>query len=319
MTYPSLDPEEQAILAALNPEGAEPGSPATDVPTEEGDTSAQGSTAPAPAPAGAPAAEPAPAPAATAAAPAPTEAPAPAAAAAAPAAPAAAPQEQQPQGDPRAALRASRRQERLLRDQLAEANRQLEEARKAAPSAGASTSVADMTEEQLAELEENFPIQAQLVREVRELRKTQAAAAAPAPAATPEWEAPAFAPQVQEVIDQVGSLQAWQYSQADQPKFQMAVEFDQSLMHDPVWKHKPVVERFAEAARRTQEAFAAKAPAASAPAPTRQDPNAVIAAAATRTPAGIGDFRGGGPASAPALDFSKLSDEQILHSLTPEP
>jgi hypothetical protein len=105
-----------------------------------------------------------------------------------------------------------------------------------------------MSDEELADLEENFPVQAALVREVRELRQKvteHAPAPAPAPAST-EWQAPTFEPEVQDVIDQVPQLQAWQFSQTDQDKFQLAATFDDALRKDPTWASKPAVERFAE-------------------------------------------------------------------------
>lgn len=322
MTYPSLDPADQQLLATLKEEGATPGStPDGTLPTEGNEPTDATAAAPAPA-ADAPAPAPAPSPEATAtpAAPAPDATTAPAAPAAAPA-PA---EPQQPQGDPRAALRASRANERRLRNELDARTRELEELRtKAGATADggntASTSVADMTPEQLAELEENFPVQAALVREVQQLRK-QIPAPTPAPAPNADgWEAPTFNPDVQEVIDQVPQLQAWQYSQADQPKFALASEFDQALMADPRWKGKPPAERFAEATRLTKEHLGiASAPAPSAPAPApRQDPAAAIAAAPTSQAQGISDFRGGAPAAAPARDYTRMSDEQILASLDP--
>lgn len=325
MTHPSLSPEDQAILAAVpDVDAATTGQQPDDAQPQEGTEGtaapAAAPAAPAPAPAAAaPADAPAPAPAATAA-PAPTPAPSPA--------PTPAPAPAEPGGDPRAALRASRANERRLRGELEAKNRELEELRTKAgsttePNAGnGKTSVADMSEAELAELEENFPLQAALVREVRELRRQQQAAAAP-PAAPndPGWEAPSYHPDVQEVIDQVPVLQAWQYSQADFPKFQLAAEFDTALQADPRWKGKTAVERFAEATRLTQEhlGLTAAAPApAGAPAPERKDPAAAIAAAPVAGPQGISDFRGGGPAQPPALDYRRMTDEQILASLKPE-
>jgi hypothetical protein len=313
----SLDPEDQALLASLTPEGPIPGTPAygtggepegnDDEPGVAADTSAAPAAAPA-AQAPAPSAAPSPA-----AATAPSAAPAPAAAPAATPAPAPA----EPQGDPRAALRAARRNEKRLRDDLERANRELEELRAGKASTG-QKSVVEMSEDELRELEENFPMQAQLVRTTRELQaKVDSLTKAPAQAGDDEWEPPAYQPQVQEVIDQVPQLQAWQFSKADQPKFHMAVQYDDSLRADPLWKTKPPQERFAEAVRRTQEAMGAQ-PSAH-PTPARQDPAAVIAAAPATTAQGMGisDFRGGATADAPALDYRRMTDEDILASLKP--
>jgi hypothetical protein len=153
-----------------------------------------------------------------------------------------------------------------------------------------------MSEEELADLEENFPVQAALVREVRELRQKvteHAPAPAPAPAST-EWHAPTFEPEVQDVIDQVPQLQAWQFSQTDQDKFQLAATFDDALRKDPTWASKPAVERFAEATKRAVVYLSAQPPApspapaaATPPAAPRKNPDEVIANAQAQTPAGI--------------------------------
>jgi hypothetical protein len=328
-TAPTLDAEDQAILNALQPEGAVPGSP-PGFGVSYGEQPA-GVDTPA-APAAAPAADASlqqvatsPAPAPVAAAPAVTDpnaaAPAPAAAAPAPAAsPAPAPAE--PQGNVNKALRAARREARRLEGQMEQMRAELDRLKAggaAAPAADPNDPLA-MTEEQIAELEENFPTQAALVRSVRQLsaqvQQTQRAAA-PAPAADSQWEPPVAPAAVQEVIDQVPTLLQWQVTEGDQPKFQMAVEYDTSLLADPLWKNRPAVERFSEAVRRTEAALASQA--AASPATQRQDPNAVIAATPAAQPSGVSDFRGGGPASAPAIDFSRMTDEQILSALPVQP
>lgn len=312
-SHPSLDAEDQAILAGLKPEGAEPGTdPATGLPLDDSNDDAN-APAPAPAPADAPAPAPAPTPApspAPADAPAPSPSPAPAAPAPSPA-----PAPVGEGGDPRAALRHARRNEKRLTSEVERLRQELEDVKAGKKGGGAGDELV-MTDEELAELEENFPLQAKLYRETQELRKRLDAVTAPAPAPASDWVAPTYDPAVQEVIDQVPALQAWQFSQADQPKFQMAAEFDDSLRAHPLWKNKGPVERFAEAVRLTQEALGTSAPAP-APAP-KQDPNAAIAAAPTVSAAGISDFRGGGTAAPPALDYSRMTDEQILHSLKPE-
>ncbi|MGE4244288.1 hypothetical protein [Ramlibacter sp.] len=294
----SLDPEAQAILAALVPEGAEPGSEPT-FGTAEDEQAPQPTPAPTPEPTPAPTAAPA-------ATPAPTTAPATPDATAAPA---------EAQGDPRAALRHARRNEKRLRDELEKRDRELEDLRAKAGTTAESDAPkawSQMTAEEQRDMTDNFPIAAAQARKLEELER-RLEAQAPTAASNPEWEPPTFSPKVQEVIDEVPVLQAWQHSQADQDKFTLATEFDASLLHDPVWKHKTPVERFTEAARRTQQHLGL-ATAAAAP-PARQDPNAVIAAAPSTDPKGVGDFRGGGPASAPAIDYSRMTNEQILASL----
>ena len=305
--HPAFDPEEHQILSELKPDdeplppedGAAPAEeqPAAEVQPQE--TAA--------APAEAPAAAPAEAPAAAPAAAGPAEAPAPA--------PAPAPAEQErPQGDTRAALRAARTSERRLRDENEQLRRDLEQARKDQP-----TSSNVVSDEELEQLEQDFPVQAKLVRRQRELEQQIAETRSAAPPPSPEFEALSYPPQVQEVIDSVPDLLAWQYDANAQDKFQRAIAYDNALRHDPDWKDKSPAERFAEAAERTKRAFgSAPAPAPTpAPSPSAAPAAAAIAAAPASGPKGISDFRGGGPANPTQLDYSQMSDEEVIASLTP--
>lgn len=300
-THPSFDKDDQAILSTLNPEleaGDDPvadGAPASDPAAAAAPASAT-AQAPAPAPVSAPAPV-----AADASAPAPAD---PAAAAPAmPPAPA-------PQGDPRGALRASRRAERQAREEADRLRQELEDLK-----AGKSSVETEVTDEELRDLEENFPLQAKMVHQTRELER-RIAAAAPAAPAVDEFEPPSYTPAVQDVIDSVPELQAWQYDKASQDKFQRAVQYDTALNADPDWKGRTPAERFTEAVRRTNAAVGGT-PSASpaAPAAPRTDPAAALANAQVEGPKGISDFRGGGPANAPAIDYSRMSDEAIMASL----
>lgn len=208
-----------------------------------------------------------------------------------------------PQGDPRAALRASRRAEKRLRDELDRTKQELEDLRQG--KAVVDTSISDA---ELAELDQDFPLQAKIVRQQREL-EARLAKAVPETQTQPEFEPLTYDPAVQDVIDGIPDLMAWQYDPAAQDKFQRAIQYDQALSVDPDWKDKGVSERFAEAARRTK---AATSPAPSTP---RNDPAAVIANAQANGPKGISDFRGGAPANNPTVDYSRMSDELIMASL----
>lgn len=307
-THAAFDKDEQEILGKLVPEGATVNEPLAGLPAA--DSSAADATAAAPAVAAAPA----PATPAAEAAAAPAAAPASAPAADTTSAPAAAPA---PQGDTRAALRAARHAEKRLRDENLRLNQELEDLK--AGNGPVSTAISD---EELAQLEEDFPLQAKIVRRQRELEQKLAQQPAAAPAST-EFEPLSYDPAVQEVIDSVPQLVAWQYDPAAQDKFDRAISYDKALVLDPDWKDKTAAERFAEAARRTEAALApapqppsgAPAPAA-APAAARTDPATVIANAPVEGPKGISDFRGGAPASlTPAPNYAGMSDEAIMASL----
>ncbi len=308
-SHPAFDPEEAKILSTLVPEGEDANEPRDGLPTEQQP---------------APAADPAPAapavPAATEAAPAPApavEATAPAAAtttetaatdaAAAPATP--------PGGDTRAALRAARHAEKNLREENKRLAAEVEALKQG--KAPVDTSI---TDEELATLEVDFPLQAKIVKNQRALEQ-QLAQSKPAPAPGNEFVPMSYEPHVQELIDGNPDLLAWQYDPNAQDKFARAVEYDAALQRDPDWRGKPMAERFVEAARRTKAALgAAPAPAPTptpqaAPAATRTDPAAAIAAAPSTGPKGISDFLGGAPANPPAINYAGMSDDQIMASL----
>lgn len=289
-----FDAKDMADIGKLVPEGEEPNVP-LDSPVLPAATPAQEPTALAPPPAPTPA--PVPAPALDGAAPAATPAPTPA---------------PQGAGDLRQALRASRMNEKRMRDEADQLRKQLEAAKAGKPIPEEGGGEDTISDEELADLEENYPLQAKMVRQNRELkaRVEQLAPASRTADAQPGFTPPTYEPGVQMVIDQVPALIAWQYDPQAQAKFQRAVEYDTALFHDPDWKSKPDVERMAEAARRAAAAFSAAAPS-----DTRQDPAAVIASAQVEGPKGLSDFRGSGPANAPQVNYRAMSDEQILSSL----
>lgn len=302
-TTAAFDAKEQEILSKLDPTL----DPVDQGESQPGDTNAVAT--PAPAPAATPAAA-TPAPT-TAPAPSPTAAPAPGAPVPSPA-PTPAPTEAPaaPQGDVKGALRASRQSEKRLRDALKAKEEEIE-----ALKAGKNPVDTEVTDEELVELEENFPVQAKAIREMRALKK-QVEAIAPR-AQADEFIPVSYAPEVQEIIDGVPQLQAWQFDPASQDKFARAIEYDKALALDPDWKDRPIADRFGEAARRTLAATGSPAPSA-APAAARLDPAQVAAAAQVEGPKGISDFRGGAPANAPAQNYNDMSDEQIMRSLPVE-
>lgn len=308
-SHPAFDPEESKILSSLVPEGADANEPLTGLPTEPQTASADATATATPA-----APEAAPAPAAPA-----VEATAPATAAttetATTEAPAAAAPATPPGGDIRAALRASRHAEKRLRDEnarLASENEALKQGKGPVDTA--------ITDEELAVLETDFPLQAKIVKQQRELER-QIAEAKPAQAPQTDFVPASYDPDVQSLIDDNPDLVAWQYDPNAQDKFARAIAYDRALQADPDWRGKTLAERFVEAAARTKVAFGA-APAAvptptpqAAPAATRTDPAAVIAAAPSTGPKGISDFRGGVNGQAPTVDYRGMSDEQIMASL----
>lgn len=284
---PAFDKDEQEILSRLVPEVELVEEVTIDQPSE---TAAQPAV-PADVTTEAPKAEEVPAPAAPAATDATQATTEPAA----------------PQGDPRAALRASRRAEKRLRDELD----QLKHENEALKQGKAPASV-EITDAELAELEADFPLQAKIARRQREIEAQLQAARQPAQA---EFVPPSYDPEIQDVIDDVPDLLAWQNDPAQQDKFLRAVAYDKALSVDPDWQGRSIGERFTEAARRTKAALTPTQPTPAATAAPRTDPAAVIAAAPVQGPKGISDFRGGAPANTPTVNYQGMSDEQIMASL----
>lgn len=294
-THPTFDSEETAILSQI---------------TEEAENLPADDAAPGDTPAAATDAAPADATTATPATPAadPAKADAPKVEATTDK-----PAEQQPveapQGDKTAALRAARRAEKRLREENERLKADLEAARKAGPAA----ETADLTADELDKLKEDFPTQYKLYVKQKELE--QRIAATPQPQAQPstEFQPIEFHPDVQELVDQVPDLLAWQHDPAAQDKLKRAIAYDTALEVDPDWIGKPVVERYAEAVARTKRAFGAAPPA---PTPVnRKDPAEVIAALEPNGPKGISDFGSGQPATAHSVDFTQMSDEEIVARL----
>lgn len=281
--HPAFDSEEQEILSQIKADDDGEMQPADETP-----------------PAEAPAAEAAPA----------TEAPAPAPAEAKPAEEA--PATEQHQGDVRAALRAARRAEARIRAEAERLRQENEQLRKAVP---VTASDEEFTPEELESMKVDFPAQYKLYVKQQELAQQLAETRAKAqPAASTEFQPIEFDPATQELVDQVPDLLRWQHDPASQDKLKRAIAYDAALERDPDWADKPLIERFAEAAARTKRAFGT-APAPAAPAATRTDPAARIAALPVSGPKYISDFGGGQPASAPEIDFTQLSDEEIMARL----
>lgn len=228
------------------------------------------------------------------------------------------PATEQSQGDVKAALRASRRSEQRTKAELEKARQEIEELRKAVPVAASEQ---DFTPEELASMQVDFPAQYKLYVKQQELAKqiAETRAAVPQPATTSdEFQPIEFNPVVQELVDQVPDLLTWQHDPAAQDKLKRAIAYDASLQADPDWADKPLLERFAEAVERTKRAFGVKpvAPNPAVPPAPRTDPAAAIAALKPAGPKSISDFGGGQPASAPTLNYSRMTDEEVLASLS---
>jgi hypothetical protein len=217
---------------------------------------------------------------------------------------------------PYAALQAERRSARAAAARAERAEREAEQLRQqmADIKAGKNPEGEMPTEEQIAQMEEDFPEEGKkwraLFNKYQDLAKQ-----VPAKGKEPEAE-PGDDP-VQDAIDAVPLLLEWQHG--DPEKFSRAVEHDALLVKSPKWKDKPAVERFAEATRRTAEEFdiafepppkagssAQKTPAAKAAPATPAD------TAPRKHPETLSDFKGGSVADHGSIDATRASPQQLL-------
>lgn len=233
--------------------------------------------------------------------------------------PPAAQQEAQPadqgHGDVKAALRASRRAERKARDELAKANRELEELRSKVGTAPA----ADDLDDQLAA---DYPQIANALKkrdeQIAELKKAQGAVVQTEQASQQqEFNPPELPLEVQDIVDEIPDLLAMQHN-PDQTGWQLAVGFDAALRAHPAWAQKTPQERFAEAARRAKAELGTPPRATASPAPdARAKAAQAVAAAGRRQPETLSDFGGQGnePEGNNLTRFQRMSDDDIVADL----
>lgn len=211
---------------------------------------------------------------------------------------------------PYAALQAERRSARAASSKAERLSNELAAAQQliADMKAGKTPDTGEVTEEDVSEMEENYPEQGKKMRALFE-----AAKAAPKPAAAEPAAEDGDDP-VQDAIDQVPLLLDWQH--ADPTKFSRAVEHDAVLLKSPKWADKPAVERFTEAARRTAEEYDIEFPSpasSNAPAATPAAPQtAAVQAAQRKPPETLSDFKGGAVADHASMDVNKASPQALL-------
>ena len=214
--------------------------------------------------------------------------------------------EAKPSGDTRAALRAARQGEKQAK---AEANAMREEL--VTLRAKVPTQPSDgMTEAELDELAQTYPVQAKALRAMRAFEANQQTQQARV--SEPEFQALVLPPDMQEVVDDIPELLTWQYDK-DQSKFNLAIASDSLLLEIPKWRNVSQAERFAEVVRRVN--------AESNPQnETKQRVNVkdAIASATRVKPNTLSDIGSGGNIQKPAGNlsrFEQMSDQDIENEL----
>lgn len=229
-------------------------------------------------------------------------------------------------GDARAALRASRRAERLLRSELDRTRRELEEAKKLAPAQAVTSKKPD--DAVMRDVEAYAAPAAEYIKELEGKVQDLSTKVKEAPAAT--TAEPLFVPEyipdaaLQEIVDQIDDLSDWQNSAQHAKLWNAAKTMDSLLAEAPAWQGKPDKERLQEVVRRVKQEFAvAAAPAPKTPATAADAARVIEAAPAAAAPVTIGDLRGGStPDHSTTPDYRKMvrdgmTDEEIMASLGP--
>lgn len=196
--------------------------------------------------------------------------------------------------------------------------------------AGKSPASNALTEEEVQQLETDFPERGATARKIFERNKELEQQIA----ATKPKEAPADDigdDPVQEVLDQVPLLVEWQHDPQHADKWQRSIELDNALINSPKWKGKPAIDRFTHVANLVADEFDIEVekpqPAATAASPKQPaakpapDPKKVVESAERQPPSTLSDLKGGAIPDHGQVDFGKLSPNAMLGrfmDMTPE-
>lgn len=173
--------------------------------------------------------------------------------------------------------------------------------------AGKVTESEPSFDEELAEIEANYPERGKKLR--AEIERLQAFESKP-PAPAVEEDDFADDP-VQDAIDQVPLLVGWQHEDAE--KFGRAQAIDNALKGSPKWRDRPVVERFAFVARQVADEYdiPLQEEQTSNTPPSRSQQ--AIETAARAKPNTLSDFKGGAAPDHGNVDYEKMSPAAMLN------
>jgi hypothetical protein len=201
------------------------------------------------------------------------------------------------QAERRAARAASARAERAEKE-LATAKQQIEDLK------SGKAPIADLTEEEVQQMEADFPAQGKKLRALWEKAQAAPTGTTDKGSDTPDDDDPAL--RTQELIDQVPMLLEWQHN--DPEKFQRAIAVDAVYTKSPKWVGKDPLDRFEAVARfvadeygieyepgktKTSDTAAATTQPAKSPAASAA-PAAALKEPERRQPETLSDFKTGG-------------------------
>lgn len=212
---------------------------------------------------------------------------------------------------PYAALQAERRSARIANSRYESTARELADAKQliADMKAGKTPETGEVTEADVAQMEEDFPEQG---KKMRALYDRAQAAESSKPASTAATTADVGDDPIQDAIDQVPLLVEWQHGDAE--KFERAQQLDTALINSPKWRDKPAVQRFEHVTKLVAEEFDIAIPVAKTSPKTTpsNDPKTVIAQAQRTTPNTLSDFKGGSVADHGTENFEKMGKQTML-------
>lgn len=218
--------------------------------------------------------------------------------------------EERSPGDLRQALRASRNDTRNKQREIDRLAAEIEALRnKVKPEP-----TADLTEDELGELEVDNPAAARAYR-AQKARVDELAAQRPT--TTTEPAKAGFVPAVldeatQDLVDDIPELFDWQHN-PDQTGWSLACQADALLQKSPLWAGKPDKDRLAEATRLAKSQLSKPS---DPPQRTAKEIAAErVANAPELQPTGVRDIPGGSKTQRTQPDYSRMTDDEIMSSI----
>lgn len=217
----------------------------------------------------------------------------------------------------RAALRAARRGEEQAKARADRLKRELEELRAAQPKPEPADE--DLSEDELAALESDFPLVAKAVKVIKasKVAAAEVAEVQPSAPAQTDFVPRSFAPETQELLDGNDDALAWQ-NDPDQFKFDLLDTTVATLLRLPKFGGLLSADLIDEAVRRVHRELQVDEPPPTKQKP-RKDPDEVLKQAARKGPQSISDLPGASgdtdDQAARKSRFDRMSDEDILNEL----
>ena len=210
-----------------------------------------------------------------------------------------------------------------LQQQLEQAQARIQELQGKGTEQQQADALADLTDDEIAAAEADFPLLAKVARRLKAAPIQQAPASAPAaapaaPAVDPQDEADDTAAAVHAALTAHPLLSSWQ--QKGGVVWGRAVELDDAIKADPTWANKPLTERFGEVQRRLAGELGVAVPPAQQTQPAPAPAPATTPEPANFRPNTLSDLGGGAATQHDPLDASQdgMALARRFASMTPD-